>query len=129
MSRRLCVLGILWVLGPLGCGLSDDERCDKDQEYDSTGACVPLAAGEGGIGDTCESAADCGKDGADYCAKDPTDPQMTQGVCTFKDCTPSPESCPKGYKCCDFPEAFNATYPDVCLPEAAWEQTKAMCAG
>jgi len=78
-----------------------------------------------GMGVTCKEQGDCAGYDADYCAINPT---TQEGGCTIQDCTLSPDSCPKDWKCCDFPEAI--AYPVMCIPQDEYDQIgSTMCHG
>jgi hypothetical protein len=64
-----------------------------------------------GLGDACKNQNDCAEKSANYCAIDPTN---GIGVCSIKDCTVSPNSCPGEYRCCKLPALFK--FPPICIP-------------
>jgi hypothetical protein len=72
-----------------------------------------------GLYDSCEIQPDCAGKDANYCAMDPTN---GIGFCTIKDCTVSPDNCPKEYKCCQLPKAIN--YPNLCLSLKMYNDVK-----
>ena len=65
-----------------------------------------------GMGDPCAKSEECLK-AASHCAYDPA----RGGMCTLRDCTASPETCPWDYRCFD---GTSFGMPLMCIPEANW---------
>lgn len=130
----LLAAGVLWISGCLG------DRCDPgqiltngqcvatsdalppDSGQGDLGASTPDAGGAGdmGAGDTvaqnlgqaCVKSEDC--DGvASFCV---VMPGQTTGYCTIKDCTITPNDCPKGYTCMDI-SSYVPGIPNLCIKQ------------
>jgi hypothetical protein len=77
------------------------------------------------MGDPCTAdGEECAGLEADYCA---IQPGGEDGYCTLTGCTPSPDSCPGEYLCCDFPEGFGID--NFCVTESDFEVMGSMCQG
>ncbi len=95
-----------------------DEVCDEGLTL-KDGACT-LATQDSadkpdppeGMGQACSADAECPA-AADYCVKQPG---AATGICTFKDCTQDPDSCPKGFYCLNL-GIFQAGLPTVCYAQ------------
>lgn len=66
---------------------------------------------EDGLGAPCFGESECAEFEADYCVKDPASEEA--GYCSYKDCDKANDTCPDGYRCCEFPEAIPV--PHMCV--------------
>ena len=113
------LLVVLFILGS-GCGIDDEERCKEGYEFVGE-TCLEIVDTEGGLGDPCNVDEECLDEEVDFCAKDPTQPDVP-GVCTVKDCLVDPDNCPGEYKCCNLPQQYNDFgFPDFCMPLEAFD--------
>ena len=46
------------------------------------------------------------------------------GACVISDCIVGDQTCPPGFKCCDFPPVADPLYDghNLCLPDEAWQE-------
>ena len=122
------VLLALLVVAGAGCGIDDEDRCGEGYEFvDET--CMEIVESQGGLGDPCNLDEDCTAEEVNFCAKDPTQPDVP-GLCTIKDCIVDPDSCPDEYKCCNLPQQYNDFgFPYFCMPQEAYDAQPETCSG
>jgi hypothetical protein len=81
------------------------------------GAVDSPSSGDSGLGNSCNSNADCGG-AASFCLKDPTASPTDPGICSIPGCTSS--ACGSAYSCCDCTaaliSALTAWPKNVCAP-------------
>jgi hypothetical protein len=111
-SIRLSMIFTLLLGGWAGCTPKDSERCGGPTYWnDEYKSCLPVTdAGDDagkqetlpeGLGEPCTTLgleSECADFEAAYCVKQPG---KTRGYCTLHECTPEPNDCPNGYRCCD----------------------------
>ncbi len=102
-------------------GTSGNEDAGGSENTDDNDAGEPPATVTG-LGEACDTtdADPCAGNEADYCL---AQPPATEGECTVKECTLSPDSCPADYFCCD----FTFTEHTICFPEQMRATIEAMC--
>ncbi len=74
-----------------------------------------------GLGESCWAEFECADFNADFCATRPG----YEGYCSIRDCTPSPNSCPQPYVCC---ESIMSGLPNFCVTDEDLETMTTVCA-
>ena len=137
LSSALCAVALAG-LGA-GCEMSDGDRCPNGYHYDPINTVCEVCAedevwnettyaceadtdsgtdtGTGGeaptgLGEPCQSDADCAGYEADFCA---VNPMSGDGYCTIEDCALG--ECPAPYLCCDCTESTMLPPGFACLTE------------
>jgi hypothetical protein len=134
-SSNLCLPGYVYSSQYDACLLVGGDAADDGGDDAATaavsaadgGASDASAAGDSGLGSSCNSNTDCSGQ-ASYCLKSPTSP-TSPGICSIPGCTAA--ECTSAYSCCDCTasslSSLSAWPKNVCAPTS--DQTSLVAFG